>query len=58
VKIGHSNCRQLEIAEAANMSRNAASRLLVQLKLEGLVALHYRHLSVLDADRLRAKLAD
>lgn len=49
---------QLEIAEAANMSRNAASRLLVQLELEGLVALHYRHLSVLDADSLRAKLAD
>ncbi len=47
---------QLEIAEAANMSRNAASRLLVKLEKEGLVTLHYRHLSVLDAGRLRERL--
>ncbi len=49
---------QQEIAEAANMSRNTTSRLLVQLELECLVALHYRHLSILDADRLRAKLGN
>jgi hypothetical protein len=35
---------QLELAEAANMSRNAASRLLVEMEADGLVALHYRQL--------------
>jgi CRP/FNR family cyclic AMP-dependent transcriptional regulator len=49
---------QLELAEAANMSRNAASRLLVDMEAAGLVALHYRHVSVVDADRLRAMLGD
>jgi CRP-like cAMP-binding protein len=49
---------QLELAEAANMSRNAASRLLVEMEADGLVALHYRHLSLLQPDRMRALLGD
>jgi CRP-like cAMP-binding protein len=49
---------QMELAEAANMSRNAASRLLVKMEQDGLVRLHYRHLAVLDADGLRNLLVE
>lgn len=47
---------QVELAEASNMSRNSASRLLVDMERQGLVALQYGNVSVLDPDRLRAEL--
>jgi CRP/FNR family transcriptional regulator, cyclic AMP receptor protein len=49
---------QLELAEAANISRNAASRLLVKMEAEGLLRLHYRHIDVLSPDGLRDMLDD
>jgi len=48
---------QAELAEAANLSRNAAGRILRRMAAAGLVALDYRGLEVRDADGLR-KLAE
>jgi len=49
---------QAELAEAANISRNSASWLLVQMEEDGLVALRYRHLAVLNPSGLRAMLEE
>lgn len=47
---------QTELAEASNLSRNATALLLRQMEKEGLVALHYRRLTLLRPDRLRTTL--